>query len=110
MNKKINIKGSYKLEEAELYKQGEELHLRTGMRHKARKGAGMRYIGAVERSKGEEEKFYYISSLYPSGRKNIFRLDYEGEALELEIKNAEDVEIRPSTTEYKLALVYEGEA
>ena len=99
---KPKIIGKYRLEENDLFSKTGKTHLKTGVRHKARKGAGIRYIGIV---KGDE--FGYISSLYPTGKKNLYRLDTGGEALELEIKSSKEVEIRPCESTPKVALIYQ---
>lgn len=108
MTEKLNLIGMYRLEESDLYKQGEDIHLRAGTRQKTRKGVGVRYLGRIK-GDGEEEEFKYISSLYPTRNKNSFKLDYNGKFLELEIKNAGEVEIKEYEPKpQKMALVYRG--
>lgn len=99
----MEIIGKYRLEKSDLYQHGGEIHLRTGKRFKARKGAGIRYIGEV----GKDDSFKYISSLYPTGKRNTYRLEHGGEALELEITAKDEVEIKPIEEAERLALVYQ---
>lgn len=65
---------------------GQNITLKVGVRHRAKKGQAKRFIGIMDNSKPESEQYSYISSLYSKqGLKNSYELEYEGVYYDLNI-------------------------
>lgn len=99
-----SLLGIYKLEGDDLLRD-DGLHLKTGLRHRPKKGTAKRFIGEVK-----ENSYNYISSLYPTRSRNVFACETGGVHYELEILSPDKVEIREPKKKSRTesALSFEG--
>nr|CRY94540.1 hypothetical protein [uncultured prokaryote] len=102
----IQLEGKYKLDND--YLKSDNLTLKVGTRHRAKRGQAKRFIGAVDSAKPEPEAFSYISSLYAvQGSKNSYELESGGVYYRLVVTGLNTVEIQEKQKEK--ALVFSSE-
>lgn len=106
MENKIQLKGSYRLNDDYLINDTNKL--KVGMRHRPKKGQAKRYITAVHKDQPvEHEHMQYISSLYAvQGSKNIYTFDYDNQRYALSLTGLNEAVIKPEVKQP--ALTYAG--
>lgn len=89
----LELEGIYQLDND--YLKSDNLTLKVGTRHRAKRGQAKRFIGAIDSTKPEADSFSYISSLYAvQGSKNSYELESGGTYYRLTIADIGTVKIQ----------------
>jgi hypothetical protein len=100
----LKLEGVYTLEGDYLKSSSQMLQL--GQRHFCKKGQSKRYIGWIDPTKPEDEKFVYVSGLW--GKNNSYELEHAGVQYTLEVVNPNTVEIKVKVKKPVLSFVGES--